>query len=77
MLIRLMPLELRASTKTLGYTSTDLSTSDPECQCKELLSAMVPTMSGLRDGERMLLLNNGTSTKFLRQSKTTTGSLTH
>jgi hypothetical protein len=35
------------------------------------------TMSGSRDGERMLLPNSGTSMKSPRLSKTTTGSLTH
>jgi len=77
MSIRLMPSELRDSTKTLGSTSTDLSTLDLECQCKELLSATVPTMSGSRDGERTLLLSNGTSMRFLRPSKTTTGNPIH
>jgi hypothetical protein len=38
---------------------------------------MEPTTYGLRDGERMLLLNNGTSMRFQRLSKTTTGSHTH
>jgi len=77
MLIRLMLLEPRASTKNSDSTSTDHSTSDPECQCKELLSATVPTMSGSRDGERTLLLSNGTSMRFQRHSRTTTGSPTH
>jgi hypothetical protein len=77
MLIKPLRQELRVSTKNSDSTSTDLSTLDQECQCKELLSVMVPTMSGLRDGERTLLLSNGTSMKFLRPSKTTTGSLTH
>ena len=34
-------------------------------------------MSGLGDGERTLLVSNGTSIKFLRQSRATNGSLTH
>ena len=38
---------------------------------------MVPTMCGSRDGERMLKHNNGTLTKFLRLSRTTTGKLIH
>jgi hypothetical protein len=38
---------------------------------------MVPTMSGSRDGERMLLLNNGFSTRFQRPSRTITGNHTH
>jgi hypothetical protein len=33
-------------------------------------------MSGLGDGERTLLVSNGTSIKFLRQSRATNGSLT-
>jgi len=35
------------------------------------------TTSGSRDGERMLLPNNGTSMKFQRLLRTTTGSHTH
>jgi hypothetical protein len=46
MLTRLKQLEPRASTKSLVSTSIDHSTSDQECQCRELLSATVPTMSG-------------------------------
>jgi len=38
---------------------------------------MVPTMSGSRDGERMLLPSNGTLMKSPRLSRTTTGSHTH
>jgi hypothetical protein len=45
-LIKLKPLELRVSTRNSDSISTDHSTSDQECQCKELLSATVPTMSG-------------------------------
>jgi hypothetical protein len=37
----------------------------------------VQTTSGSRDGERMSEHNNGTSMKFLRPSRTTTGSHTH
>jgi len=74
---KLKQLELRASTKSSVSTSTDHSTSDQECQCKELLNAMVPTMSGSEDGERTLLLNNGTSMRSPRPSRTTTGRATH
>jgi hypothetical protein len=76
-LTKLIRSEPRDSTKNSVSISTDHSTSDPECQCKELLSAMVPTMSGSRDGERMLMPNNGSSMRFQRPSRTTTGSLTH
>jgi hypothetical protein len=38
---------------------------------------MVQTMSGLRDGERMLKHNNGSLMEFQRPSRTTTGNLTH
>jgi hypothetical protein len=76
-LTRLRNSEPRASTRSLDSTSTDHSTSDQECQCKELLSATVPTTSGSRDGERTSELSNGTSMKFQRPSRTTTGSLTH
>jgi hypothetical protein len=34
-------------------------------------------MSGSRDGERTLLLNNGSSMRFQRPSRTTTGRATH
>jgi hypothetical protein len=57
--------------------STDHSTLDQDFQCRELLNAMEPTMSGSRDGERMLLLNNGSSMRSQRQSRITTGSLIH
>jgi hypothetical protein len=67
----------RASTRSSDSTSTDHSTSDQECQCKELLSATVPTMSGSRDGERMSEPSNGTSMRCPRLSRITTGSPTH
>jgi len=38
---------------------------------------MVPIMSGSRDGERTLPLNNGISMVFQRPSRTTIGSLIH
>ena len=76
-LTKLKQLELRASTRNSVSTSTDHSTSDQECQCKELLSATELTTSGSRDGERMLEPNNGTSMKSQRPSRTTTGSHTH
>jgi hypothetical protein len=74
---RLPRLEPRASTRSSVSTSTDHSTSDQECQCKELLNATVPTMFGWRDGERTPMPNNGTSMKSQRPSRTTTGSHTH
>jgi ribosome assembly protein YihI (activator of Der GTPase) len=74
MLTKLKLLELRDSTSNSDSTSTDLSTSDQECQCKELPSATVPTMSGSRDGERTSEHNNGTSMKSQRPSRITTGS---
>jgi len=77
MLTRLKRLGLRVSTRNSDSTSTDHSTLDQECQCKESLNATAPTTSGLRDGERTPLLNNGTSMRFQRPSRTTTGSLTH
>jgi len=63
--------------KNLVSISTDHSTSDQECQCKELLNAMAPTTSGSRDGERMLQPSNGTLMRSQRQSRTTTGSHIH
>jgi hypothetical protein len=38
---------------------------------------MALTTSGSRDGERMLMLSNGSSMRFQRPSRTTTGSHTH
>jgi len=76
MLIKLKSLEPRVSTKSSVYISIDHSILDQECQCKELLSAMVQTMSGSRDGERMSRLSSGTSMRFQRPSRTTTGSHT-
>jgi hypothetical protein len=76
-LIKLTNSELRDSTKNSDSISTDHSTSDPECQCKELQNVLVQTMLFLRDGERMLLLNNGISMKSQRLSRTTTGSHIH
>jgi hypothetical protein len=77
MLIKLIKIELRASTRSSDFISTDHSTSDQDFHSKELLNAMVPTMSGSRDGEIMLEINNGTSMKFQRPSRTTTGNHTH
>jgi hypothetical protein len=39
-------IELKDSTRNSDSTSTDHSTSDQECQCKELLNATVPTTFG-------------------------------
>jgi len=68
---------LRVSTKTLDSTSTDHSTSSPSFHSTECSNAMELTMSGSRDGETMLKLNNGTLIVFQRLSRTTTGSPTH
>jgi hypothetical protein len=76
-LTRLSQSELRALIKSLDSTLTDHSTSDQDFQCKELLSATELTMSGSRDGERMLPPNSGTSMKSPRLSRTIIGSLTH
>ena len=76
-LTKLLRLKQRDSMKSSASTSIDHSTSDPDCQCKELLNVTELTTSGSRDGERMLLLNSGTSMRSQRQSRTTTGSLTH
>jgi hypothetical protein len=38
---------------------------------------MEPTMSGLRDGERMLLPSNGSSMRYQKPLRTTTGNLIH
>jgi hypothetical protein len=46
MLIKPLRQELRVSTKNSDSTLTDRSTSDQECQCKELLNAMEPTTFG-------------------------------
>jgi len=45
--------QVRDSTKNLVSTSTDHSTSNQECQCKELLNALELAMLPLRIGERM------------------------
>jgi hypothetical protein len=37
---------------------------------------MVPTMSGSRDGEKILMHSNGTSMRSQRPLRTTTGNLT-
>ena len=58
----------RDSTVNSVSTSTDHSTSDQECQCKESWNLLVPTMSPLRDGERMFQHNNGGSIKNQRPS---------
>jgi hypothetical protein len=68
-LTKLKQLELKVSTKNSASTSTDLSTSDQDSQCKELLSAMELTTCGSRDGGRMLELSNGTLMKCLRPSE--------
>jgi hypothetical protein len=77
MLIKLAKIEPRASTKSSDYTSTDHSTSDQDFHSKEFSSATVPTTSGSRDGEEMSEPSNGTSMRFPRPSRTTTGSHTH
>ena len=69
--------DLKDLTRNLVSISTDHSTLDQECQCRELLNAMVPIMFGSEDGERMLLDNNGSSMKSQRLSRITNGSLTH
>jgi len=61
-----MQFKVRDSIRTLVSMSIDHSTWFPTSHSTELLSAMVPTMSGKEDGERMLLDNNGTSMEFLR-----------
>jgi len=76
-LIKQKLLKQRDSTRNSDSISIDLSISDQDSQCKELLSATVPTMSGLEDGERTLLPNNGTSMRSQRPSRTTNGSHTH
>jgi hypothetical protein len=42
-----------------------------------LLNAMEPTTFGWRDGERIPLPSNGSSMRFQRPSRTTTGNPTH
>jgi hypothetical protein len=76
-LTRPQPSELRDSTRNSASISTDHSILDQDFHSRELLNATVPTMSGSRDGERMLLLNNGTSMRSQRPSRTTTGRATH
>jgi hypothetical protein len=76
-LIKLEPSELRDSTRNSVSISIDHSILDQDFHSRELLNATVPTMSGSRDGERMLLLNNGTSMRSQRPSRTTTGRATH
>jgi hypothetical protein len=46
MLIKLSQTERKDSINNLVSISTDHSTLDQECQCKELLNAMEPTMFG-------------------------------
>jgi hypothetical protein len=76
-LTRRQRLKPRDSMKNSDSISIDHSTLDQDCQCKELLSATVPTMSGSEDGERMLLANNGSSMRFQRQSRVSNGNITH
>jgi hypothetical protein len=75
-LTKLIRLELRVSIRNSASISIDHSILDQECQCKELLSATVPTMSGSRDGEEILQPSSGSSMRFPRPSRITTGSHT-
>jgi hypothetical protein len=76
-LMKLTRIERRVLMTNSVSISTDHFTSDQDCQCKESLNAMVPTMSGSRDGERTLEPKNGSSMESQRPSRTTTGSHTH
>jgi hypothetical protein len=76
-LTRRQRLKPRGSMKNSASISTDHSTLDQDFQCRELLSATEPIMSGSEDGERMLWVNNGTLMKSPRLSRVNSGSLTH
>jgi hypothetical protein len=76
-LTKLLQLEPRVSTRNLDSTSTDHSISDQDFHSRELLNATELTMSGSRDGERMLPLNNGILMVSPRLSRTTNGRATH
>jgi hypothetical protein len=69
--------QLRDLTKTLVSISTDHSTLSLSFLSIELLNAMVPTMFGKEDGERMLWVNNGSSMESPRLSRITNGRITH
>jgi hypothetical protein len=70
-------LKLRVWMRNSVSTSTDHSTLSHNSHSTELLNATVPTTSGWRDGETTSELNNGTSMKSQRLSRTTTGNHTH
>jgi len=70
-------LRLRVLMRNSVSTLTDLSISDLDFQCKELLNAMEQITFGSEDGERIPLPNNGTSMRFQRPLRTTTGNPTH
>jgi len=62
---------------TSDSISTDHSTPDQECQCKESSNVLELTMLHSRDGERMLWDNNGTSIVSLRPSRISNGNHIH
>ena len=65
-LTRRQPLKPRDSMKNLDSISTDHSTLFQNFHSTELLSVLEPTTLPSRDGERMSLDNNTTSTRFQR-----------
>jgi hypothetical protein len=70
-LTRLVSLRLRDSMKNLDSTSTDHSILSLNSHSTELLRCTVTLTCGSRDGETMLLNNNGGLMKRPRLSETT------
>jgi hypothetical protein len=62
--------------RTLDSTAADHSILSQDYQWLELLSATVLTMFGSEDGERILQLNNSSSTAHLRPSDPSNGRTT-
>jgi len=74
---KLMLLKLRDSTKNSVSTSTDHSTSDLECQCKESLQCTETTGFISEDGLQIMpSMLNGDSMRSPRLSSTCTGRTT-
>jgi hypothetical protein len=76
MLIKQHQLKIRDLMKNSDSTAQDHSTLSQDSLWEELLSAMVPTTSGLEDGERILLLNNSSLTALPRPSDPNNGKIT-
>jgi hypothetical protein len=63
----------RVTTPSSDSISVDHSTSDQECQCKELLNVLATPILDIRDMPRVERHNNGSSMEEARLSKVTTG----